>query len=277
MRKVFFVLAVLISAAPASADGGGPNPGVQQGWGGVARAESRYVAIPTGTQTVVQEIQRRTGRVLRWTVVEGNFGIPLVAFDGTVDGLARDGRTLVLEDVAMSRSLLKRTMFAVLDVRRLRLRYVIRLRGDFTFDALSPGGRMLYLTERLSAKDLTKYRVRAYDVGARRLVSQPLVDKRYWDSDMYGLAMSRVNSKEGAWTYTLYAGGPHTFVHALNTIGRVAYCVFLPDAWSEGDVSSLRLRWGSGNRLLVRHVSGGRPLAVLDVEKLRVVRADSHL
>ena len=263
----------LVAATPALADGGGPSPGTVQGWDGIARGDSRYVAIPTGTETVVQEIARRSGRVVRWALIKGSFGIPLVAFDGTADGLSKDGRTLVLEDVATGPSLQKRSSFAVFEVRRLRLRHMIRLRGDFSFDALSPGGRMLYLTERLSPNDLSKYRVRAYDVGARRLLPAPLADKRFWDSDMYGMPMSRASSRDGAWAYTLYAGGARTFVHALNTTGNAALCIFLPDGWAGGDVSSLRLRLASSNRLLVRHVKGGKPLAVVDVVNFRVLRA----
>ena len=176
----------------------------------------------------------------------------------------------------MSQGLMRRTEFAVVDVRRFRLRAFIKLRGDFAFDAISPHGRMLYLTERVSASELTKYRVRAYDVGARRLLSQPLTDKRYWDSDMYGYAMSRVDSRDGRWAYTLYAGGPYVFVHALDTTGPGAYCLFLPDTWGETDGPSLRLRLGPSRRLLVRHVLGGRNLAEIDLAELRVLRAVRH-
>jgi len=274
MRTVVLaVTALLLSATPALGDGGGPNPGVLQGWDGVARGELRYVATATGTQTVLQAINRRTGRVMRWTVIKGNFGIPLAAFDGTAAGLSHDGRTLVFEDVAMSKNLAKRTEFAVVDVRRFRLRSFIKLRGDFAFDALSPGGRMLYLTERLSARELTKYRVRAYDVGAKRLLSQPLTDKRFWDSDMYGYAMSRADSRDGRWAYTLYSGGAHVFVHALDTTGPAAYCVFLPDSWEAADGPSLRLRLAARNRLLVRNLSAQRTVAVIDLAELRVLRA----
>lgn len=259
-------------AAPAASGNGGPLPGVVQGWDGVARGDVRYVAIPTGEQTVVQVIKRSSGRVLRWTFVEGNFGIPQVAFDGTTDGLSRDGRTLVLEDVAASQTLTKSTTFAVVDVRRFRLRTTIKLRGDFAFDALSPGARMLYLIERLSADDVLKYRVRAYDLGARRLVPKAVIDKRSQESEMQGMPLARASSSDGRWAYTLYGGGPHPFVHALNTGGGGAFCIDLPHSWSDADTASMRLRTAPGQRLLVRHRSGGRALAVLDVEKFRVVR-----
>jgi hypothetical protein len=260
-------------AAPAASGDGGPGPGVLQGWDGVARGDVRYVAIPTGDHTVLQMIRRNTGRVERWILLEGSFGIPLVAYDGTTDGLSRDGRTLVLGDVNSSPQLTTNSTFAVVEVGKFRLRSTIRLRGDFTFDALSPGARMMYLSERLSAQDVLKYRVRAYDLGAKRLLPGVVVDKRSRESEMQGMPFARASSSDGRWAYTLYGGGPHPFVHALNTGGGGAFCIDLPHAWSDTDVSAMRLRLRSGQRLLVQHRRGGRPLAVLDVAKFRVVSA----
>jgi hypothetical protein len=53
---------------------------------------------------------------------------------------------------------------------------VLRLQGDFSFDAISPIGDRIYLIEYLSPKDPTKYAVRAYDVQAGRLLHSPVVD-----------------------------------------------------------------------------------------------------
>jgi hypothetical protein len=278
MRRILLVAAALfMTQTPAFAGGdGGSSPDVLKGGDGISRGAYRYVATPTGRDTVLQEIHRRSGRVMRWTVVTGNFGIPVAAFDGTAAGLSHDARTLVLDDVASSQALMKQSELAIFDLRRFKLRAFIKLRGDFAFDAISPHGRMLYLTERLSGSEVTKYRVRAYDVGARRLLPQPLADKRYWDSDMYGYAMSRVDSRDGRWAYTLYAGGPFVFVHALDTTGPAAYCIFLPDTWGETDAPSMRLRLASGNRLLVRPVQRGKPFAEIDLVNLRVLRAVRH-
>jgi hypothetical protein len=271
MRTAIQVLvaAALLWAAPAASGNGGPVPTAMQGWDGVASGDVRYVAVPAGENTILQMIKRSTGRVLRWTLVQGSFGIPQVAFDGTTDGLSRDGRTLVLEDVGASST----TTFAIVDVWKFRHRRTIKLRGDFSFDAMSPGARMLYLVERLSTQDLLKYRVRSYDLGAERMLPTAVVDKRSQESEMQGMPFSRATSKEGRWAYTLYAGGPHPFVHALNTSRATAFCIDLPHSWTDFDASSMRLRVRSSSRLLIKHRSGGKPLAVLDVAKFRVVSA----
>ncbi len=47
---------------------------------------------------IISAIDKATGRVVRSRVLHGEWGIPYVAFDGTVDGLSRDGRTLVIAD-----------------------------------------------------------------------------------------------------------------------------------------------------------------------------------
>ena len=62
------------------------------------------------------------------------------------------------------------TTLAVVDAERMRLRRQIRLRGDFSFDAISPDGRLLYLIEYLSKRDFTDYAVRAYDMRAAAAV-----------------------------------------------------------------------------------------------------------
>jgi hypothetical protein len=262
--------AAVTVAAPAASGDGGPGPGVVQGWDGIARGDVRYVTIPTGRETVLEAVRRDSGRVVRWTFVKGNFGIPQVAFDGTTDGLSRDGRTLVLGDVASSPAVKKASSFALVDVRRFRLQRIVELRGDFTFDALSPNARMLYLVEYL-AKDPVRYRVRAYDLGARKLLPKALVDKSTRESVMQGSPLSRATTKDHRWAYTLYAGGPHPFVHALDTQKGGAVCIDLPRSWNQVDTAGLRLRLSSERRLLVRHHSGGRPLAIIDPVEFRVV------
>jgi len=266
------LLCAIAGSATAFGDGG-PGPGVVQGWDGVARGKVRYVAIATGDGTVVEAISRHSGRVLRYMLVQGNFGIPQVAFDGTTDGLSHDGRTLVLGDAAGSPQLRKNSSFAVVDVRRFRVRSIVRLSGDFSFDALSPGARMLYLVEHVSAQDVTRYQVRAYDLGARRLLARVVVDKQSSESVMRGYPFSRAVTSDGRWVYTLYGGGEHPFVHALDTQSANAVCIDLPKSWNQLDLNGLRLRLEPGGRLDVRHRSGGKPLAILDTANFSVLTA----
>jgi hypothetical protein len=276
MRRQLFAaagIAILAATIVASAHGdGGPGPGVMQGWDGIARGNVRYVAFATGSGTVVEAVQKRGGRVLRYGMVQGSFGIPQVASDGTTDGLSHDGRTLVLGDVTSSPQLKKTSSFAVVDVHQLKLRNVVHLQGDFSYDALSPGARMLYLIEHVSAQDVTSYRVRAYDLGGRRLLPQVVVDKSSWESVMRGYPYSRAVTKSGRWVYTLYAGGEHPFVHELDTKNVNAVCLDLPKSWKRLDVGSMRLRLTANGKLVVRYRTGGKPLAVLDPASGRVLK-----
>jgi len=263
------VLAALVAASARG--GGGPGPAVVQGWDGMARGPVRYVAFATGSGTVVESIRRHCGRVLRYAMVPGNFGIPMVAYDGTTAGLSHDGRTLVLADVAARPQLKQTSSFAVLDPRQLRLRRIVRLHGDFSFDALSPGARMLYLIEHVSAQDTTSYRVRAYDLGGRRLLPGVLIDKRSWESVMRGYPYTRVVSKDGRWVYTLYGGGEHPFVHALDTRHARAVCIDLPKTWNKLDLAGMRLHLERDDRIVIRYRSRGPAFAVLDGKEFRVV------
>jgi hypothetical protein len=260
---------IVCAAAASAAGSSGPSPGVIQGGDGIARGAVRYVAVSAGQTTLLETISRRTGRVRNSAVIDGNFGIPQVAFDGSMDGLSRDGRTLVLGDVASGQPR-KSSSFAVVDVRRARVRGTVTLQGDFSFDALSPGARMLYLIEHVSADNPRKYQVRAYDLGARRLLERVVIDKSSWEDVMEGVPFTRTASTDGRRVYTLYGGGAHPFVHALDTQSATARCIDLPKSWNQLDLASLRLQVGA-DKLLVRYRLGGKPLAVVDVQSLRLL------
>jgi hypothetical protein len=205
--------------------------------------------------------------------VSGDYGIPLVAFDRTAGGLSGDGRTLVLGEAAVGGPPLRpNSSFAVVDLRRFSVQATVRLHGDFVFDALSPGGQMLYLIEHVSSQDPTKYQVRAYDLGAQRLLPQVVVDKRSWEGVMQGVPLTRVSTANGRWDYTLYGGGSHPFIHALDTQRVNAVCIDLPRSWQQFDVNGLRLHLTGDGRLLVRHRLGGKPLAIVDTTSFRILK-----
>ena len=76
--------------------------------------------------------------------------------------------------------------------------------------------------DRVSARDLNNYAVRAYDLRTRRLLPRPVVDPHEADEPMRGIPVTRVPSTDGRWAYTLYDNGRHSFVHALDTARRTA-------------------------------------------------------
>jgi hypothetical protein len=209
---------------------------------------------------------------LNYRIVSGNLGIPRVAFDGTTAGLSADGRTLVLGQ-ARNVQFRRTSSFAVLDLPGLKVRNLPVLQGDFSFDALSPNGRTLYLIEHVSAEDASRYRVRAYDLGANRLLRKMVTDKRRWQSVMQGVPLARATSNDRRWVFTLYGGGSHPFVHSLDTRKAYAVCIDLPQSWSQVNFSNVRLRTAGDGRLVIGYRSGGKPLAVLDTKNFRVLSA----
>jgi len=266
-------LALLCAAAgSATALGAGPDPGVAQGGTGLTLGKVRYVAIPTGEQTVVEAINRSSGRVLRYVVVPGSFGIPKVAYDGTTEGLTADGRTLVLGETR-NVQFRKSSSFAVIDVPTLKLRNVVKLRGDFSFDALSPDGQTLYAIEHVSAQDALRYRVRAYDLAAGRLLKKMVTDKRRWQSVMQGIPLARARSSDQRWVFTMYGGGSNLFVHSLDTRKAYAVCIDLPQRFVGVDMGRVRMRMQGDGRLVIRYGPVGKRLAVLDTNKFRVLSA----
>ena len=217
----------LLALVPASAAADGlPGTGVVPSPVSAPGGDVEYVAKRAKRDTVLREQRLDLGPVLRTLDLRGRYSVPAVAYDGSPSGLSADGRTLVLIN-PRKRWPRKHTTFAVVDARRMELRRHIRLRGDFSFDAISPNGRLVYLIEYLSPNDVTAYAVRAYDMRARSLFEEPVVDPSEPDEDMSGVPLSRVSDAEGRWAYTLYSGHKHPFVHALDTERRTAVCIDL--------------------------------------------------
>jgi hypothetical protein len=241
------MLIVLVAAAfaPVAHADGGPSPGVLDGWPGLAVHGVHYVADSAGRSTLV-EVTRRSGPTLRARTVRGSFGIPLVTWGGDVGGLSADGGTLALQQPSNGGGLARVSRFDVLDARSLRTLRRIVLAGDFAYDALSPDGRTLYLVEHVSALDVTRYRVRAYDVAAGRLLPEIIADRTTWQTAMAGSPLSRASSADGGWVYTLYGrtdGHGVAFVHALDTRHRRAVCLDVP--WHRNP----QVVWGTRLRL----------------------------
>jgi hypothetical protein len=253
-------------SVPIARGDGLPVLGIDVGTKGVASAHVRYVALEDGPSTMVARTAVSGGRVLRYTHVAGWFTIPAVAYDGSAAGLSADGGTLVLIE---PRTIFPRTptRFAVLDARRLRLMRRIALRGDFSFDAISPGGRTAFLIQYVGL-DPSRYRVRALDLRTGRLAAKAVVDPREAGAAMRGAPITRAASAGGRWAYTLYDGAGQTpFLHALDTVRRAARCIDLPMLRGRRDLWSLRIDV-AGRYISVR--STAKTLALVDTAGFQV-------
>jgi hypothetical protein len=245
MRRLLLAATILVLApAAGAAASGGPLPPVQGGVGASAPgAPAHYVAIALrGRQTLVEKLVG--GKVERYRVIPGSWGVAAVGFDGSTTGLSADMRRLVLAGTD-TRYPPRSTRFAFLSPGGLRLRGVVRLAGWNTLDAISPDGRWLYLIHYRS--NGVNYEVRAYDVTHRRMLARPIVDPREPDEKMQGIAATRTMSPDGRWAYTLYMRGDEApFIHALDTTGRTARCIDLPARYAATDLSGFRLRLHGG-------------------------------
>jgi hypothetical protein len=260
--------AVAATAAPATASGDGlPAVGIDARPLSAPASKVEYTTERGGKGHTRLIESARYGGPLRQRRLRGVFAIPAVAYDGSPAGVSADGRTLVLIS-PRTRFPRRATTFAVVDAHRLAVRRLIRLRGDFSFDAISPDGRTMYLIE-YSPRDFTNYAVRAYDMRASRLLPRPVVDPDEAGEPMTGVPVSRTTGSDGRWAYTLYQSTEHPFVHALDTQRRTAVCI---------DLDHLRAVWNAtlelrGERLEVVRRSG-RVLAAIDTRTHRLVDSD---
>lgn len=270
MRRMVVLAAILGAAwaAVAAADGGGPSPGVDQGSYGVLspNGKLRYLTMPAWKNTFIEAITVQGGYVVRSTFLHGAFGIPFVAGDGTTGGVARNGRRLVLAEAYFGTRSPAFTRFLVLDRKTFRVQARLRLAGAWGFDAISPGGSLMYLIQYFGSPGSGRYAVRALNLNTQRLYAAPIVDRREPDEKMTGQPMTRLEG--GAWAYTLYSRtGKRPFVHALDTEHRRAFCVDLPLRHSAAWLSYVRLH--VRGRTLVVH-RGPRVLARIDTKTLKV-------
>jgi hypothetical protein len=267
MRALVLVAAVtvVLSVTGTAAADGLPVLGIDVGQQGVTAVGSpdRYVTINDGEWTIVERVARNGGRVLAWQKILGTFTIPAVAYDSSASGLSADGSTLVL---IQPRHAFPRasTTFALFDARKLRLERTFTLRGDFSFDAVSPRGKKMFLINYTSPADPTRYTVRAYDLVANALVAKPVIDPAEKNPDkMRGAPITRMLSLDGRWAYTLYDGaGGEPFVHALDTATSRAHCIDLPMLLGNQALWDLRFTRGPGAQ--IRIGTSGQALAVVD-------------
>jgi DNA-binding beta-propeller fold protein YncE len=268
---IFGVALMIAGICPATAMADGlPIPGVYTDPSGAAApaGKEHYVTRRERDDSTLVRALGQNGRVLRSTTVSGRLVIPAVALDGSPGGLSADENTLVLIQ-PRTRFPQPETHLAILDAQSLALRDRITLHGDFSFDAISPDGSHMYLIQYLS-HDPTEYAVRAYDVVAGSLLSEPIVDPDEERSDeMRGYPLTRVASPDGRWAYTLYdGGGKHPFVHALDTLEGRAVCIDLPAFALHGRPPDQLSINSDGSRLTVAH--GQESLAVVETETFGV-------
>jgi len=274
IRRVLTVAVCLAAAvvSTAAADGG-LGPGISIGGPGLLRADGkvRYVALPSESGTMVEAIRTGSGRVLHFTVIPGlTLGLPFVTYDQTTSGLSHDGRALVLSSSPGPLGVPSATMFAVLDTRRFRVTRQITLNGSFAYDALAPDASTMYLIQYTSARNVNRYRVRAYDLRRGRLLPGAIVDKREPGEAMQGQPTARTEGPGGRWVYTLYdRPGGEPFIHALDGVHRSAVCIDLP--WkhlTNGSLYGAKLKV-EGSSLVVTQPWVGR-LAIVDTHRFGV-------
>jgi hypothetical protein len=278
LASAFTAVLTLLVAAPSALSKGAPHGGYLNEKGVVTPGQAQappgaivgppgsnsvYVTQPTDDGTALARVDTSgSGKVDSRTVGIG-FTIPTVAIDKSTSGLSADGKTLVLAQ-PLSQLGQRTTQFEVVNTKSLRLRDAITLRGSYSFDAISPDGRLIYLIQYTNPADPSRYLVRAYDVTGGHLLPRPVIDPSEKGEPMTGKPVTRTMSPDGRWAFTLYQGsdeGP--FVHALDTSGRQAKCVDLVGLNLPENLRGSRLDVSStGDELaIVRH---GQTVGTID-------------
>ena len=255
---------------PSAALAAGPSYVAQGGLGVLSHnGKYRFIAVSTGANTAIERVAVRGGAVSGWATLDGDYGIPQPTMrPGQLEGLTRDGKRLVVGTVGLQSP----TRFAVIDTRNLRVRDRFEIPGSFAYDALSPDGKTLYLTQYVDRDNASRYIVRAYDLEHGRLLPGRIADKSQASWVMEGFATTRTASGDGRWVYTLFMRpGGYPFVHALDTVRGVAHCIGLP--WTAGDqapLTSMRMTLPDGAGKLALDWKSGKPWLAIDTGTWRI-------
>jgi hypothetical protein len=271
MRRLVVCLAAavagLVFVSVTLADGQ-PIPVMQGGTGVASQVNGlHYVAVSDRAHGTLLETFEAAYGVFGWVRLHGSWGIPTIGNGySTGQGLSHDGRTLVLE--SLGGPYVSPSRFLVVDTRRMKPIRTITLDGSFSFDALSPDASRMYLIQYTSSTDLSRYIVRGYDMHTNRLLPGRIVARSDDEKSMAGSPVTRTTSAGGRWVYTLYqkpSGEP--FVHALDTVRGVAYCIDLP---RNRALSNIVLSMRNGDRTLAAHWRSGRPWLRVAVGSWRI-------
>jgi len=235
----------LASAGPARGDGL-PVVNLDTSNTGIASPDgsAHYYAVIDQDETTLLKVDSepaaKTGETLSRLQLDGKLAIPGVAFDGTTSGISADGGRLALIEPRTGFPR-EQTRFVTVDTDRMEELATIDLRGDYSFDAISPNGLFIYLVHYIDPRDPTRYEVVAYDVAAERLRPEPILDLETAPIVMRGFPVTREASADGVWAYTLYTGGQDPFVHALDTADGSALCIDLASVDGIGNPYNLDL------------------------------------
>jgi hypothetical protein len=269
IRALLLVMAAFFAAPAALADGG-PMYSLQGGAGIAGPNGVHYIALTTnGGDTLLATVEKN-GSIWNWPSFVGTYGIPMVTSQDT-GGLSRDGKMLVLQSSAYDPT---DTGFILVNTGTTQMRDAFFLKGWFAFDALSPDGKRLYLTQHIDANNTSRYVVREYDLTRDRLLPGRIADRTQKSWVMQGDALTRTTSLGGRWVYTLYDNyGGYPFIHALDTVRGVAHCIGLPWKSTTDQNALMKVRLTlHGSRLAV-HWQSGRPWLNVDTTTWRVTPA----
>ena len=211
------------------------------------------VAVPTanGTTLVATKAADGSGVVAR-RELDGLFRVPHAAPGDRLGGMSSDQGSVLLERLDEPASA---SEFRLLRTRGKGIGRRIALKGRWSFDAISPNGRLVFLIQHDIGGDPTHYAVRLYDVAKGKLQPGKIADKREIDEEMSGAPAWRETGADGNWAFTLYERvGAAPFIHALEVTTGVAVCVDLPITLAKR--AGMRLKMRGPSRLGLVDQSG---------------------
>jgi hypothetical protein len=178
--------------------------------GGQLFSPGGQVISASGATTVINAYDPRSGALARKLDVAG-------AWSWGGAGTSPDGRWVVLTGP---------TGFVAVDTTSGK-QYPVTVARNFSFDAISNDGQHLYLIETLAG---SAYQVRLVNVSSNTLQINPVFVKSPEVEAMNGYKITAVADPDGQMLYSLYGrnDGRPPFVHALDLVNAVAFCIDLP-------------------------------------------------
>jgi hypothetical protein len=240
-----------------------------------ANGDVQYVAHLDRKNGVTTIAAKRGDQTTGSVSLPGSWGFQVVTLAGDAAGLSANGRVLVASaPPANPGGLSGPSRFTVLRTSPLAVSGTFALPGSYTVDTVSPDGRMLFLIQHVEVGgDISRYRVRAYDLTAHRLLPKVIADRRQAGWTMRGYPIARATTPNESSVFTLYQpNGNYPFVHALDAVHGTAVCIGLPLSWTDQSLlegAKLALS-ADGTRLVVSGPHLKEPISI-DTATLEIV------
>lgn len=253
---------------------------------GIESADGKhyYTSVTRQNDTTVHELALSDAAILNIFSHEGKWTLRAVSANGGWLALTRNTERAEAEQDEWAANApapknatdAAQTEIAVINTAQGKVTHQFTLNGKFSIDAITGGGKALFLIEHASAEHPEQYLIRLYDLTTNQMQDDALRAKTANPEDlMVGEAWGSVASSDGQFLHTLYLDTTKSkaFIHVLDLVNQFPLCIDLPSGG--GDMETLKqytLALSPDGKMLYAANPALGALAIVNVPERKLAR-----